>query len=125
VPIYEYQCTSCAYRFEIKQGIKDAPITECARCGQAVTKLISPPGLMFKGSGWYITDYSDKLKPGASAEGTEKPTGGATDQAKPAGTSDTTAGSKPAVTPSAPPAAAAAPASSPGTGGGSTPSSTS
>ncbi len=65
MPIYEYQCTGCAYRFEVKQSIKDDPIKECARCGKEVTKLISPPAIMFKGSGWYITDYSDKMKPGA------------------------------------------------------------
>lgn len=42
MPIYEYQCTGCAYRFEVKQSIKDDPIKECARCGKEVTKLISP-----------------------------------------------------------------------------------
>lgn len=73
MPIYEYQCTGCAYRFEVKQSIKDDPIKECTRCGQPVTKLISPPAIMFKGSGWYITDYSDKLKPGGGNSSGEKP----------------------------------------------------
>ena len=72
MPIYEYLCQSCAYRFEVKQGMKDDPIKSCSRCGQEVTRLISSPAIMFKGSGWYVTDYSDKLKPTAGSEGPEK-----------------------------------------------------
>lgn len=63
MPIYEYQCQGCDHRFEIKQSFNDPPLTTCERCGGAVTKLISAPAIMFKGSGWYVTDYSDKLKP--------------------------------------------------------------
>lgn len=69
MPIYEYQCDNCSYRFEVKQSIKDDPLSTCARCGKAVRRLISSPGIMFKGSGWYITDYSDKLKPPSGAGG--------------------------------------------------------
>jgi putative FmdB family regulatory protein len=68
VPIYEYLCAACAYRFERKQSIKDDPVATCERCGNAVTRLISSPAIMFKGSGWYVTDYSDKLKPPTSGE---------------------------------------------------------
>ena len=63
MPIYEYQCDGCSYRFEVKQSIKDDPLSICERCGKTVRRLISSPGIMFKGSGWYVTDYSDKLKP--------------------------------------------------------------
>jgi putative FmdB family regulatory protein len=73
VPIYEYLCESCAHRFEVKQSIKDDPVTSCIRCGHEVRKLISSPAIMFKGSGWYVTDYSDKLKPAAGSEGADKP----------------------------------------------------
>jgi putative FmdB family regulatory protein len=73
VPIYEYLCETCAHRFEVKQSIKEDPITSCIRCGREVRKLISSPAIMFKGSGWYVTDYSDKLKPAGGAEGAEKP----------------------------------------------------
>lgn len=69
MPIYEYQCDSCSYRFEAKQSIKDDPLSTCARCGKAVRRLISSPGIMFKGSGWYVTDYSDKLKPPSGTAG--------------------------------------------------------
>lgn len=69
MPIYEYQCDGCSYRFEVKQSIKDDPLSTCERCGKAVRRLISSPGIMFKGSGWYVTDYSDKLKPPSSTGG--------------------------------------------------------
>ncbi|HNV25944.1 MAG TPA: zinc ribbon domain-containing protein, partial [Nitrospira sp.] len=99
MPIYEYLCSSCAHRFEVKQSIKDDPIKECVRCGKEVTKLISPPAIMFKGSGWYITDYSDKMKPGGS-DTSDKPAAAGTDNAKTPAASDA-ASSSPA-SPSAP-----------------------
>jgi putative FmdB family regulatory protein len=85
VPIYEYVCSACAHRFEVKQRLSDAPVERCVQCGAAVNRVISAPAIMFKGTGWYVTDYSDKLKapsdspasngdaakPGASADGTK------------------------------------------------------
>ncbi|THJ24729.1 MAG: zinc ribbon domain-containing protein [Nitrospira sp. CG24E] len=68
MPIYEYQCEGCADRFEVKQSMKDDPITVCSKCGKRVQRLISSPAIMFKGSGWYVTDYSDKMKPSAGNE---------------------------------------------------------
>jgi putative FmdB family regulatory protein len=67
MPVYEYGCKA-GHRFEVTQKFSDPPITTCQACAQPVSKLISAPAIMFKGSGWYITDYSDKLKPTA-AEG--------------------------------------------------------
>jgi putative FmdB family regulatory protein len=62
VPIYEYVCNSCRHQFEVKQSINDPPLSVCDRCGNSVTKVISAPAIMFKGTGWYVTDYSNKLK---------------------------------------------------------------
>lgn len=66
MPIYEYLCKTCGERFEIKQKFSDPPITTCAELscgkGEPVEKIISSPAIMFKGTGWYVTDYSDKLK---------------------------------------------------------------
>jgi putative FmdB family regulatory protein len=70
MPIYEYMCDSCSHRFEVKQKMIDPPVDVCDRCGKAVRRLISSPAIMFKGSGWYVTDYSDKMK--APAEGNGK-----------------------------------------------------
>jgi len=66
VPIYEYECTTCGKRFEIKRKFSDPPILSCKAFAclkdEPVNKLISAPAIVFKGSGWYVTDYSDKLK---------------------------------------------------------------
>ena len=123
MPIYEYQCTSCAHRFEVKQSIKDDTIKECARCGKEVTKLISPPAIMFKGSGWYITDYSDKMKPGGS-DTSEKPAAAGTDKTTTSTTSESTT-STPAAAPASAPATTTAPATSSASTGTSNSSSTS
>ncbi|MBV9576320.1 MAG: zinc ribbon domain-containing protein [Gammaproteobacteria bacterium] len=64
MPIYEYQCTACAYLFETLQKISDEPLTECPQCHQAaLNKLVSAAGFQLKGTGWYVTDYSKKNKP--------------------------------------------------------------
>ena len=73
MPIYEYVCQSCRHRFEVKQSMADLPLSSCERCGKAVTKVISVSAIMFKGTGWYVTDYSDKLKPFAESKPDEKP----------------------------------------------------
>ncbi|MDH5587984.1 MAG: hypothetical protein OEZ05_15300 [Nitrospirota bacterium] len=73
MPIYEYECTSCKKRFELQQKMTDPSIETCDQLGCAeakpVNKIISAPAIMFKGTGWYVTDYSDKLKePDAKSE---------------------------------------------------------
>jgi len=57
MPIYEYECTSCGHRFEVKQRFSDEPVATCPTCGNAVRRLLHPAGIIFKGSGFYITDY--------------------------------------------------------------------
>ena len=74
MPVYEYGCAA-GHRFEVTQKFSDLPITTCQACAQPVSKLISAPAIMFKGSGWYITDYSDKLKPTATEGNSESTTG--------------------------------------------------
>jgi putative FmdB family regulatory protein len=130
VPIYEYQCTSCTHRFELKQSVKDDPIKDCPRCGKDVTKLISSPAIMFKGSGWYITDYSDKLKPGTGSEAADKPADSASDTSKAAAASDKAGSPAPSPTtaPASPAPATTTPtpsASAPSTGSSSNASSSS
>ncbi len=68
MPIYEYVCQSCQHRFEVKQSLADPPLSSCERCGKAVTKVISASAIMFKGTGWYVTDYSDKLRPSTESK---------------------------------------------------------
>lgn len=63
MPIYEYECQRCRHRFELIQKVSDTPVDSCPKCQGEVQKLLSAPGLQFKGSGWYITDYSRKNAP--------------------------------------------------------------
>lgn len=58
MPLYEYECGSCRNRTEVIQRFSDAPLETCSDCGGALRKLVSSPAIQFKGSGFYITDYS-------------------------------------------------------------------
>lgn len=58
MPTYEYECEVCGNKFEVFQNIKDKPIKECPKCKGHVKRLIGAgAGVIFKGSGFYITDY--------------------------------------------------------------------
>lgn len=103
MPIYEYLCQDCSYRFELKQSMKDDPVAACSKCGKLVSRIISAPAIMFKGSGWYVTDYSDKMKPPTgessdSASSTKKEPATITEKATPASPAPST--TAPATTPS-------------------------
>ena len=68
MPLYEYQCDTCGQRFEKIQKFSDPPADICAHCGKGpVHRLLSSPAIQFKGSGWYITDYSQKGKSDSAA----------------------------------------------------------
>ena len=86
MPTYEYECKSCGNRFEKFQSIKAAPIKTCPACGKnTAQRLISAgAGIIFKGSGFYITDYRDaSYKDKAKAEsGEAKPAESGTDKSK-------------------------------------------
>src|SRR5690349_23831362 len=56
MPVYEYECSTCKHRFERSQRFSDPPIQECPECGSPVRRVIFPAGIVFKGSGWYVTD---------------------------------------------------------------------
>jgi putative FmdB family regulatory protein len=74
MPLYEYQCEDCGVRFERRQHMNDEPVTVCPECGGTVHRLIQPVGIIFKGSGFYVTDNrakSSTSKPGTSKSKTE------------------------------------------------------
>jgi putative FmdB family regulatory protein len=95
MPTYEYKCDACGTTFEQFQSIMAAPLKKCIKCGKKrVHRLISGGGaLIFKGSGFYITDYrSDSYKDSAKKDSGDAPAksdGAAkTDAAKPAASTD-------------------------------------
>jgi|SRR3954447_18269861 len=57
MPIYVYRCADCKAETEKRQGFSDAPLTTCETCGGAVRRVLQPAGVIFKGSGFYSTDY--------------------------------------------------------------------
>lgn len=58
MPTYEYECETCHFHFEEFQKMTDKPLQKCPKCGKRVKRLISPgAGFIFKGNGFYITDY--------------------------------------------------------------------
>ena len=69
MPLYEYECDDCGHRFERIRRFSDPPLTTCPECGGPIRKLLSPPAIQFKGTGWYVTDYARKPGDGKAAEG--------------------------------------------------------
>lgn len=90
MPLYEYRCRNCGVNFEKIQKFSDPPVADCPACGGRVERLLSPPAIQFKGSGWYITDYarksaSEKTAESAKPEAEKKPAAAeATSSEKPA-----------------------------------------
>ncbi|HET9184249.1 MAG TPA: FmdB family zinc ribbon protein [Candidatus Angelobacter sp.] len=60
MPIYEYVCKKCHYKFEKIQKFSDHKIKKCPECGGPVEQTINAPAVQFKGTGWYVTDYAKK-----------------------------------------------------------------
>ena len=56
MPTYVYACDNCGAQFEQFQSFKDEPLRTCPRCSGGVRRVFQPVGIVFKGSGWYITD---------------------------------------------------------------------
>ena len=94
MPTYQYKCRKCDGEFEAMQSMKDKPLTKCElligraqkKCGGRVQRQIGAgAGLIFKGSGFYITDYrsegykqaakkdSEAAKPASTSSGDSKP----------------------------------------------------
>ncbi|MGA3333480.1 MAG: FmdB family zinc ribbon protein [Terracidiphilus sp.] len=75
MPLYPYRCTQCGYRFEKIQRFSAKPEKECPKCGGVLERLLTAPGLNFKGSGWYVNDYASKSRGsgGRSAPPAAKP----------------------------------------------------
>ncbi len=92
MPTYEYECGKCHKKFEVFQNISDQPLKKCPGCRGKVRRLIGRgAGVIFKGSGFYQTDYrSEQYKKHARedkktaepAAGARKETGGAAAAAK-------------------------------------------
>ena len=78
MPTYDYKCTQCGHDFEIFQSMSESHIKKCPECGGNVRRLVGAgAGLIFKGSGFYFTDYvkeKEKKKTSVVKNGKEKET---------------------------------------------------
>jgi putative FmdB family regulatory protein len=101
MPTYEYRCQKCGHQFEEIQGIKAEPLARCPQkgCRGKVKRLISTGGgLLFKGSGFYATDYrSEGYKSAAKADGKDGKPAGSEGTAKSEAKTESTAKAVPAV----------------------------
>ncbi|MCO5216581.1 MAG: hypothetical protein M9953_00700 [Thermomicrobiales bacterium] len=79
MPVYQYRGTECDHEFEMRQSFSEDPITTCTVCGKPVRRVIHASPVVFKGSGWYITD----------SRPTSDPKGGVQDVSKKADTTET------------------------------------
>src|ERR1700761_9534642 len=93
MPTYEYECENCGHRFDEFQSFKDEPLKKCPACGKETLRRLFGTGaaVLFKGSGFYETDYrSDSYK--AAAKKDAEATGGKTDKTGSNGTAGGTSG---------------------------------
>jgi putative FmdB family regulatory protein len=92
MPIYTYRCRKCDHTFERNQRMTDAPLSDCPACDGAVRRVINSVGVVFKGSGFYVTDNRNGngkangsvSKNGAGTSGNETKTADAAKESKPA-----------------------------------------
>jgi len=95
MPTYDYVCSKCNYEFELFQPISEKPKRSCPKCKGKVKRLIGGgAGLLFKGSGFYLTDYRSE---GYTKRAKEESSGGAGGASKEGGAGES--GAKPDAAP--------------------------
>ena len=86
MPIYGYRCSQCGHELEVFQSMSAEPLRVCPECGGALSKLLYPVGIQFKGSGFYSTDY----KNGSSSKSGSGTSGDSSDGSSSDGSSSST-----------------------------------
>jgi putative FmdB family regulatory protein len=76
MPTYKYRCKECGHEFEVRQRMSDNPLTECPVCSGPVRRVVGSVGIVFKGSGFYVTDNRNTNGKGR-VKTTEKSSGAA------------------------------------------------
>jgi putative FmdB family regulatory protein len=93
LPLYEYECPQCGL-FERMQKFSDPILKKCPTCKKRVEKLISAPAIQFKGTGWYVTDYTGKSSGGKDKDATAAESKSTSDKDNTAAKSDSKSSSK-------------------------------
>jgi putative FmdB family regulatory protein len=100
VPLYDYKCTACEHHYELREGFDAPPRQKCPVCGSESKRVLHAPPIVFKGSGFYVTDSrkGSQVTVGDSGTGAAPPTppaesksdnGGGTGDSKPAAATTT------------------------------------
>lgn len=64
MPLYDYECESCSHKFELRRSFSEGASAKCPRCHCTAQRLFTPVPILFKGSGFYVTDYRKEKAPG-------------------------------------------------------------
>jgi putative FmdB family regulatory protein len=89
MPIYTYRCENCGVQFERQQSFTDAPLKTCPECRKkALKKVITPTGIIFKGSGFYANDHKSPSGGSSRSSKKEEPKKEESKPAAPAASSD-------------------------------------
>ena len=83
MPIYGYRCSDCGHQFEVQQKFSDKRLEVCPKCQGKLTKILYPAGVIFKGSGFYTTDYKGSSKTGESSNGSASSSESKPDKSEP------------------------------------------
>ena len=97
MPIYGYRCRTCGHEFEVLQKMSDDPLKTCPKCSGQLAKMVYAAGIVYKGSGYYSTDYNKggKAASTASSNGAKSDSDSSSgSDTKPAGESSTKSESK-------------------------------
>jgi putative FmdB family regulatory protein len=114
LPLYDYRCRACSKVTEVRHGFGEVHAEACPECGGAMARVFTPAGIVFKGSGFYLTD-SRKASETAKASASKK----ASDAAKPAETAAASDSAPASDSTSSIPAAATTAAATPPSSGAS------
>jgi putative FmdB family regulatory protein len=71
VPLYDYQCKACGEVTEVRHGFKETYEDKCGACGGEMRRVFNPAGIVFKGSGFYVTDSRKSTSDSSSSTKTE------------------------------------------------------
>lgn len=86
MPIYEYECAHCAHRFELRRSFSEDGSVTCPQCGYDAQRIFSPVPIIFKGSGFYVTDNRGNHSNSAPTSDTDTVKASSTEVPKPSGT---------------------------------------